>query len=101
MPRCICVKDNKSLKNLAVGILKIKCEECNGCRYNKETLDIYYKGKNINDVLEMSIEEALTFFDAIPTIKSKLKTISEVGLSYIKLGQSATTFSGWQIMKTA
>ena len=77
----------------------IKCEECNGCRYNKETLDIYYKGKNINDVLEMSIEEALTFFDAIPTIKSKLKTISEVGLSYIKLGQSATTFSGGEAQR--
>ena len=86
------------------GVLKIEmhflpdvyvtCEDCGGKRYNKETLEIQYKGKNIDDVLNMTIEEALKFFENIPQIKSKLQALFDVGLGYIKLGQPATTLSG-------
>ncbi len=77
----------------------VQCEECGGRRYNQETLDIEYKGKNINDVLNMTAEEALEFFYAIPTLKKKLQTLCDVGLSYITLGQSATTFSGGEAQR--
>ncbi len=77
----------------------VECEVCHGTRYNKETLDIHYKGKNISDVLNMNIEEAKDFFKNIPTIHSKLKTLVDVGLGYIKLGQSATTLSGGEAQR--
>lgn len=77
----------------------VPCEECGGKRYNEETLQVYYKGKNIYDVLEMSVEEALTFFAHIPKIKHKLQTLYDVGLGYIKLGQSATTLSGGEAQR--
>ncbi len=77
----------------------VQCEECKGKRYNRETLDILYKGKNISDVLNMTVEEAYTFFEAIPQIAKKLKTLIDVGLSYITLGQSATTFSGGEAQR--
>ena len=72
----------------------VPCEVCKGTRYNRETLDIKFKGKNIHDVLNMRVEEALEFFENIPKVKHKLQVISDVGLSYIKLGQSAPTLSG-------
>ena len=72
----------------------VTCEDCKGKRYNKETLDVTYREKNISDVLEMSVEEALAFFENHPGIKRKMKTLNDVGLGYIKLGQSATTLSG-------
>ena len=77
----------------------IPCEVCKGKRFNPETLDIKYKGKNIDQVLEMTVEEALEFLGAIPTIKRKLKTLHDVGLGYIKLGQSATTLSGGEAQR--
>ena len=91
------------------GILKIEmhflpdifvpCEVCKGKRYNRETLEVKYKGKSIYDVLEMTVEEALEFFDSIPRIKRKIETIYEVGLGYIKLGQPATTLSGGEAQR--
>lgn len=72
----------------------VKCRDCNGKRYNRETLEVRYKGKNINDVLNMTINQALEFFENIPSIKRKIKTIKEVGLGYITLGQPSTTLSG-------
>ncbi len=72
----------------------VECDECKGRRYNRETLEVRYKGKSIADVLSMSVEEALEFFKNIPGIKRKLETLDKVGLSYIKLGQSSTTLSG-------
>ena len=72
----------------------VKCDECNGKRYNEETLAITYKGKNIADVLDMSIDEALQFFENRKKIKHSLELLSDVGLGYIKLGQQATTLSG-------
>ena len=77
----------------------VTCDVCNGKRFTRETLDIRYKGKTIHDVLEMSIEEARTFFTAIPQIKRKLETLSDVGLDYIKLGQSALTLSGGEAQR--
>ncbi len=77
----------------------VLCDLCSGKRYNRETLDIKYKGKNINEVLEMTIEDAHNFFKAIPMIKRKLATLLEVGLSYIKMGQSATTLSGGEAQR--
>jgi excinuclease ABC subunit A len=77
----------------------VTCEVCRGKRFNRETLDIHYKGKNIADVLDMTVSEALSFFENIPAIKSKLDTISDVGLDYIKLGQSATTLSGGEAQR--
>jgi excinuclease ABC subunit A len=91
------------------GVLKIEmhflpdvyvtCEECKGKRYNKEALEIHYKGKNISDVLNMTVEEALEFFANIPSIKIKLTTLFEVGLGYIRLGQPATTLSGGEAQR--
>jgi excinuclease ABC subunit A len=77
----------------------IECEECKGKRYNKETLEIVYKGKSISDVLDMTVEEALKHFENIPSIKKKLETLSRVGLEYIKLGQSSTTLSGGEAQR--
>ena len=72
----------------------VPCEVCGGTRYNRETLDVKYKGKNIYDVLEMTVEEALEFFENIPKVRNKLQMLMDVGLSYVKLGQSAPTLSG-------
>lgn len=77
----------------------IPCEVCNGKRYTKETLEVRFKGKNISDVLSMSVEDALKFFENIPAIKRKLKTLSDVGLGYIKLGQPAPTLSGGEAQR--
>lgn len=77
----------------------VPCDVCKGKRYNRETLEIQYKGKNIHEVLEMTIEEAREFFDPVPAIARKLQTLMDVGLSYIKLGQSATTLSGGEAQR--
>jgi excinuclease ABC subunit A len=91
------------------GILKIEmhflpdvyvpCDVCKGKRYNRETLEVKYKGKNINDVLEMTVEEGIEYFDNIPKIKKKLQTLFEVGLGYIKIGQPSTTLSGGEAQR--
>jgi len=91
------------------GILKIEmnflpdiyvpCEVCDGKRYNRETLDVKYKGKSIYDVLEMTVEEALEFFKHVPTIQRKIQTMYDVGLSYVKLGQPSTTLSGGEAQR--
>jgi excinuclease ABC subunit A len=77
----------------------IECEECKGKRYNRETLEVLYKGKSIADVLDMSVEEAMKHFENIPSIRTKLETLSRVGLDYIKLGQSSTTLSGGEAQR--
>ena len=77
----------------------VPCEVCKGKRYNRETLEVKYKGKNISDVLDMTVEEALEFFENLPKIKEKLQTLNEVGLSYIKLGQPSTTLSGGEAQR--
>ena len=77
----------------------VACDVCAGKRYNRETLDVRYKGKNVHQVLDMTIEDAREFFDAIPNIAKKLQTLIDVGLSYIKLGQSATTLSGGEAQR--
>lgn len=77
----------------------VPCDACQGKRYNRETLDIKYKGKSINQVLEMTVEEGRDFFDAVPMIARKLQTLVDVGLSYIKIGQSATTLSGGEAQR--
>ena len=77
----------------------VPCDVCGGKRYNRETLDIRYKGKNIHEVLEMTVEDAREFFDAIPAVARKLQTLMDVGLSYIRLGQAATTLSGGEAQR--
>ena len=77
----------------------VPCEVCKGKRYNRETLEVKYKGKNIADVLDMTVEEALHFFENVPKIRSKLETLYEVGLGYIKLGQPSTTLSGGEAQR--
>ena len=77
----------------------VKCDVCDGKRYNRDTLDVKYKGKNIYDVLEMSVEEGLYFFDGLPAIKRKLQTLFDVGLGYVKIGQSSTTLSGGEAQR--
>ncbi len=77
----------------------VECEVCKGKRYNKETLDVFYKGKNISDVLNMSVQEAYEFFNAIPSLERRLKVLMDVGLDYIKLGQPATTLSGGEAQR--
>lgn len=77
----------------------VPCEVCKGKRYNRETLDVKYKGKNIYEVLDMTVEEALPFFDAIPSLKRKIQTLYDVGLSYIKLGQPSTLLSGGEAQR--
>ena len=91
------------------GILKIEmhflpdvyvpCEVCQGKRYNRETLEVKYKGKSIYDVLDMTVEEALTFFENVPFVRRKIETLYDVGLSYIKLGQPSTTLSGGEAQR--
>lgn len=91
------------------GVLKIEmhflpdvyvaCDECKGKRYNRETLEVKYKGKSIADVLDMTVDEAVSFFDAIPSIRDRLKLLQRVGLGYIHLGQSATTLSGGEAQR--
>ncbi|WKC41321.1 excinuclease ABC subunit UvrA [Shewanella algae] len=77
----------------------VPCDVCKGKRYNRETLEVKYKGKNIHEVLQMTVEEARVFFDAVPAIARKLQTLMDVGLSYIRLGQSATTLSGGEAQR--
>ena len=77
----------------------VPCEVCKGSRYNKETLEVKYKGKSISDVLNMTVEEAMLFFESIPRMYNKIKTLNDVGLSYIKLGQSSTTLSGGEAQR--
>jgi excinuclease ABC subunit A len=77
----------------------VKCDVCDGHRYNEQTLEVKYKEKNISNILNMTVEEALIFFDAIPSIKKKLITLNDVGLGYITLGQSAVTLSGGEAQR--
>ncbi|MBR0434876.1 MAG: excinuclease ABC subunit UvrA, partial [Lachnospiraceae bacterium] len=77
----------------------IPCEVCHGMRYNRETLDVKYKGKNIYEVLDMTVEEALTFFEHVPSVKNKIQTLYDVGLGYIKLGQPSTELSGGEAQR--
>lgn len=77
----------------------VPCDVCKGARYNRETLEVKYKGKNIYDVLEMTVEEGLEFFSSIPKIKRKLQTLYDVGLGYVKIGQPATTLSGGEAQR--
>jgi excinuclease ABC subunit A len=77
----------------------VECEECHGKRYNQQALEILYKGKNIADILEMNVEEAMKFFQKIPAIHEKLNTLYEVGLGYMHLGQNATTLSGGEAQR--
>jgi len=103
------VKGGRCEKCQGDGLLKIEmhflppvyvtCEACNGRRYNRETLEITYKGKNIADVLDMTVDEAVTFFRAVPQIYEPLLTLAEVGLGYIRLGQSGTTLSGGEAQR--
>ena len=77
----------------------VKCEACGGKRFNEDTLQVKFKGKNIAEVLDMSVDEAVEFFDSMPKIKNILKTLQDVGLGYIKLGQSSTTLSGGEAQR--
>jgi excinuclease ABC subunit A len=77
----------------------VPCDVCKGKRYNRETLEIRFKGKNIQEILDMTVEDALPFFSAVPTVQPKLQTLLDVGLSYIRLGQSATTLSGGEAQR--
>jgi excinuclease ABC subunit A len=77
----------------------VPCDVCHGKRYNRETLEVRYKGRNIHEVLEMTASEALEFFSAVPAIARKLRTLMEVGLGYVRLGQSATTLSGGEAQR--
>lgn len=79
--------------------VEVQCEVCEGKRYNEETLQVKYKGKTINDVLQMTVEEALKFFENVPQVKNKLQAMYDVGLGYIRLGQSATTLSGGEAQR--
>ena len=77
----------------------VSCDTCRGQRYNRETLEIRFRGKNIHEALEMTVEDALRFFGAIPPVAARLQTVADVGLSYLKLGQSATTLSGGEAQR--
>ncbi len=77
----------------------VQCDVCKGKRYNRETLEVKYKGKNISEVLNLTVEEGLSFFENIPKIKRKLETLSDVGLSYIRLGQPSTQLSGGEAQR--
>jgi excinuclease ABC subunit A len=77
----------------------VPCDVCKSKRYNRETLEVRYKGKNIHEVLEMTVEDALVFFEPVPAIARKLQTLMDVGLSYIRLGQAATTLSGGEAQR--
>ncbi len=90
------------MKTIAMNFLpdvNVLCPSCNGMRYNRETLEVRFKGKSINDVLNMDIDEAVTFFESIPSIVRKIRSIADVGLGYIKLGQSSTTLSGGEAQR--
>ena len=94
--------DGDGVKQIEMQFLSdvyVKCDECKGKRYNTETLSVLYKGKNISDILDMTVYEALNFFENIPSIKRKLQTVYDVGLGYIKLGQSSTTLSGGEAQR--
>ncbi|MDO8641249.1 MAG: ATP-binding cassette domain-containing protein, partial [Nitrosarchaeum sp.] len=94
--------DGDGVKQIEMQFLSdvyVKCDECKGKRYNSETLSVLYKGKNISDILDMTVYEALQFFENIPSIRRKLQTIFDVGLGYIKLGQSSTTLSGGEAQR--
>ena len=77
----------------------VPCEVCKGKRYNRETLEVHYKDKNISDVLDMTVEEALAFFENVPKIKRKIEVLQDVGLGYVTLGQAATTLSGGEAQR--
>jgi excinuclease ABC subunit A len=77
----------------------VTCEECKGARYNRETLDVKFKGKSIADVLDMTVEDAVEFFKAVPPIRDKMAMLAEVGLGYVKVGQQATTLSGGEAQR--
>jgi excinuclease ABC subunit A len=77
----------------------VPCDVCHGLRYNRETLEVLYKGKNIAQILDLTVEDALLFFSAVPNIARKLQTLMDVGLSYIQLGQAATTLSGGEAQR--
>jgi excinuclease ABC subunit A len=77
----------------------VACEVCKGQRYNRETLEIHYKGKNVAEILEMTVDEALDFFSAVPSIRNRLQTLHDVGMGYIHLGQPATTLSGGEAQR--
>ena len=79
--------------------IMVHCEDCNGLRYNKETLAVKFKGKSISDVLDLTVDQAVEFFENIPTIIRKIKTLKDVGLGYLSLGQSATTLSGGEAQR--
>ena len=79
--------------------VEVHCEECNGKRYNRESLEVRFKGKSISDVLNLTIDQAIEFFNSIPAIYQKIKTLHDVGLGYITLGQSATTLSGGEAQR--
>ena len=94
--------DGDGVKQIEMQFLSdvyVKCDECKGKRYNSETLSVLYKGKNISDVLDMTVFEALNFFENVPSIQRKLQTVYDVGLGYIKLGQSSTTLSGGEAQR--
>lgn len=94
--------EGDGLKKIEMNFLPdvyVTCDVCNGRRYSKETLEVKYKGKSIADVLEMTVEEGVTFFEQVPTLKRKLKTLFDVGLGYIRLGQQATTLSGGEAQR--
>ncbi len=99
--RCEACEGNgtKQIEMYFLPDVSVPCEVCHGKRYNKETLEVKYKGKSIYDVLEMTVEDALTFFENLPSLKNKLKNLYDVGLGYIKLGQSATTLSGGEAQR--
>ncbi len=77
----------------------VQCDVCKGKRYNRETLEVRFKDKSIADVLDMTVEDAVEFFKAVPSIRSKMEMLAEVGLTYIKVGQSATTLSGGEAQR--
>ena len=94
--------DGDGVKQIEMQFLSdvyVKCDECKGKRYNSETLSVLYKGKNISDILDMTVYEALNFFENVPSIQRKLQTVYDVGLGYIKLGQSSTTLSGGEAQR--
>ena len=99
--RCFECEGN-GLKRIEMQFLSdvyVQCDRCHGKRYNSETLTVRYKGKNVSDVLDMTVDEAIKFFENVPSIRKKMQTIYDVGLGYIKLGQSSTTLSGGEAQR--
>ena len=95
----MCIRDSVKIEMHFMSDIYVPCEVCKGKRYNRETLEVHYKGKNISDVLDMTVEEAMNFFESIPKIHRKIKTLYDVGLGYVKLGQPATTLSGGEAQR--